>query len=99
VYIHPAFYKQGIARLLYTKLFSILKTQGFVNVYAGIALPNAASVKLHKSLGFEDVGVYQKIGFKFAAWHDVLWMVKYVNTHQPDMPEPKTMESVLHLLD
>jgi len=98
VYIHPAFYRQGIAQLLYTKLFSVLKTQGFVNIYAGIALPNAASAQLHRALGFEDIGVYQKIGFKFGAWHDVLWMVKYINEHQPNMPAPKGIESVLDIL-
>jgi phosphinothricin acetyltransferase len=44
-----------------------------VHAYAGITLPNAASVGLHEALGFRPVGVYQAIGFKLGAWHDVGW--------------------------
>ena len=39
-----------------------------------LTLPNAASVALHEALGFRPVGVYRRIGWKFGAWHDVLWM-------------------------
>ena len=39
----------------------------------GITLPNPASVALHESFGFEPVGVYRRIGWKFGAWHDVGW--------------------------
>jgi len=41
--------------------------------HAGITLPNEASVALHESMGFEQVGVNREIGWKHGAWHDVGW--------------------------
>lgn len=38
-----------------------------------VALPNAASVALHESLGFEPVGVYRNVGYKLGDWRDVGW--------------------------
>ena len=51
VYVDPAWHGRGIGRALYGELLPILRRQGFVNVYAGIGLPNPASVGLHESLG------------------------------------------------
>ena len=47
--------------------------QGYVNAYAGIALPNPGSVGLHEAVGFEPVGIYRQVGYKLGAWHDVGW--------------------------
>jgi phosphinothricin acetyltransferase len=58
---------------LYTSLFKLLQLQGFYNVYAGITLPNPASVALHEAVGFELVGVYPLCGYKLDRWHDVGW--------------------------
>ena len=38
-----------------------------------MTLPNPASDGLHSALGFEPVGTYRDIGYKFGAWHDVAW--------------------------
>ena len=43
------------------------------NAFAGIALPNAASVRLHESVGFTPLGVYRDVGFKLGAWRDTVW--------------------------
>jgi len=64
---------RGVGRRLYESLLPILRRQGFVNVYAGIALPNAASIALHEAIGMRRIGVYEAIGYKFGAWHDVAW--------------------------
>ena len=50
-----------------------LRRQRFVNAYAGITLPNPASVALHEGIGMRRIGVYERVGFKFGAWHDVAW--------------------------
>src|ERR671925_897505 len=60
-------------RALYRSLFSLLTLQGFYRAYAGITLPNPASVGLHEALGFQPVGVYRAVGYKLGAWHDVGW--------------------------
>lgn len=73
VYVDGAAHRRGIGRGLYDALLPILRRQGFVNAYAGIALPNPASVALHEAIGMRLVGVYERVGFKFGAWHDVAW--------------------------
>ena len=70
-YVDPAFQGRGIGRRLYDELLPILRRQRFVNAYAGIALPNPASVALHEAIGMRRIGIYERVGFKFGAWHDV----------------------------
>lgn len=72
-YVHPQWRKRGVARGLYTALMSVLRAQGYYGAYAGITLPNRASVALHESVGFVPLGVYHAVGYKFGAWHDVGW--------------------------
>jgi L-amino acid N-acyltransferase YncA len=64
---------KGVGRALYRALFRILQAQNYRMAYAGIALPNAASVGLHEAAGFKSLGVYSQVGFKFGRWHDVGW--------------------------
>ena len=71
VYIAPEARRSGVGRALYSALLSELKRRGFHAAFAGIALPNPGSVALHESVGFELVGVYREVGFKFGRWHDL----------------------------
>lgn len=64
---------QGVARTLYEALLAELTRLGYCRAFAGIALPNDASVALHAALGFEPVGVFRAAGWKFGRWHDVGW--------------------------
>ena len=73
VYLQEDARGRRIGSLLYDRLLRILAAQGYVNVYAGIALPNPASVALHRSIGMELVGIYRQVGFKFGRWWDVAW--------------------------
>ena len=73
VYIHPDFQGRGIGRGLYESLFRMLTAQGYFTAYAGTTLPNAGSVRLHESCGFEAVGIYRNAGYKLGAWHHAIW--------------------------
>ena len=73
VYVRPEAHRRGVGRTLYGSLFEILRSQGFYNGFAGITLPNEASIALHRGLGFEPVGIYQRVGYKLGRWHDVSW--------------------------
>jgi L-amino acid N-acyltransferase YncA len=73
VYVHENARRSGVGQALYRSLFSLLTLQGFYHAHAGITLPNPASVGLHESLGFQPVGVYNAVGYKLGAWHDVGW--------------------------
>lgn len=94
VYLLPEFHRKGIARILYETLFSLLRAQGYVNVYAGITLPNEKSVGFHQSIGFKEIGIYEKIGYKFGKWHDVEWFQFQLQEHNYDPSSPKTIQSI-----
>ncbi|WP_122088351.1 GNAT family N-acetyltransferase [Halalkalicoccus subterraneus] len=89
VYVDPAHHRRGIARGLYGALFALLREQGFVTAYAGIALPNPASTGFHESAGFEPVGTYRGVGYKNGSWHDVRWYEKRL-CERPADPDPPT---------
>ena len=88
-YVHPDFHRRGVGRALYLALFRVLRAQGFVNAYAGIALPNAASVGLHESVGFVPLGTYRGVGFKLGRWHDTGWWSLRLQ-EPPASPAPPT---------
>ncbi|MGQ4646805.1 arsinothricin resistance N-acetyltransferase ArsN1 family B [Lyngbya aestuarii] len=73
IYVAANHKRKGVGKALYTSLFKVLQLQGFYNVYAGITLPNPASVALHESVGFSHFTVYQLVGYKLGKWHDVGW--------------------------
>jgi len=73
VYVATEGRRRGVGRALYSALLEELARRGFHAAFAGIALPNPASVALHEALGFTPVGVYREVGFKLGRWHDVGW--------------------------
>ena len=72
-YVDAQARRNGAGRALYEKLIAILKQQGFHAAFAGIALPNDASVGLHQAVGFTPVGIYKDVGFKLGQWRDTGW--------------------------
>jgi L-amino acid N-acyltransferase YncA len=73
VYLDGQHGGQGIGRALYADLIEGLSARGFRTALAGIALPNAASVALHRSMGFTEAGLYHRVGWKLNTWVDVAW--------------------------
>ncbi len=77
---------QGVGKALHQHLLDRLTKAGYCQAFAGIALPNDASVALHEALGFEHLGTYRNVGFKKDAWHDVGWWQKTLQL--PPHPRP-----------
>ena len=73
VYVAVQERRSGVGRALYARLLPILRQRQFHVAFAGIALPNPASVGLHEAMGFTPVGIYREVGFKFGRWLDVGW--------------------------
>jgi len=73
VYVAPGARGRGLGSALYGELLPLVTGLGYVSAYAGITLPNHASVRLHERHGFQPVGIYRAVGFKLGAWHDVGW--------------------------
>lgn len=96
VYISESFHRRGVARALYQLLFDILRLQGFMGVYAGITLPNLQSVRFHEAMGFNEVGRFKNVGYKFNQWYDTYWL--QLHLHKPDspFPPPRRVTEILH---
>lgn len=90
-YVDPRHHREGIGQRLYEVLLTILQRQGFVNAYAGVALPNPASVALHERIGMRRIGVYERVGYKLGAWVDVAWF----GMRLADPPEPPSEPTAL----
>jgi phosphinothricin acetyltransferase len=65
---------QGIGRKLVIELMSRASAMQKHVMIAGIDADNAASIKLHQSLGFIDVGHFHEVGFKFGRWLDLVFL-------------------------
>jgi L-amino acid N-acyltransferase YncA len=87
VYLELGRRRTGTGRSLYEALFTRLAERGYRTVVAGMTLPNEASVRLHRALGFELVGTYRRIGWKQGRWHDVLWMQRSLVTADAEPDE------------
>jgi L-amino acid N-acyltransferase YncA len=94
VYIQAQARRTGMGRALYHALFQLLILQGLCQCFAGITLPNPASVGLHEALGFQPVGVYQAVGYKLGGWHDVGWWQRALQP-RPSLPTPPIAFEVL----
>jgi phosphinothricin acetyltransferase len=90
VYLTESERGRGTGRARNARRFDLLRGLGYVSAYAGIALPNPASVGLHESMGFCLVGVYRNVGFKEGRWHDVgWWQLTLVDPPPADPAEPR----------
>jgi phosphinothricin acetyltransferase len=91
VYVAGGRHRQGIGRALYSALFRLLALQGYCRLFAGITLPNPASVGLHEAMGFSLVGVYRQVGWKFGGWHDVGWWQRPPDNIPSPPAEPRKL--------
>jgi phosphinothricin acetyltransferase len=76
IYLKPGEQGQGLGRKLYHALFTALAAEDVHRAYAGITVPNEASVGAHRAMGFTLVGTYLEVGRKFDRFWDVAWYVK-----------------------
>jgi phosphinothricin acetyltransferase len=76
VYLDPKATGRGLGKALYAALFEALAGEDIHRAFAGVTLPNDASVALHRAVGFNEAGLYAQIGRKFGKFWDVLLLVK-----------------------
>ena len=105
IYVLHEYQGSGAAYKLYDCLFTILKEQGYYNVYAAYTVPNDKSMKFHNKFGFSLIGTHHNTGYKFGRWHDVTWLEKIMNegTEKPgiiksikELPQ-ELIEGIFHL--
>jgi phosphinothricin acetyltransferase len=83
-YVRAGWHGRGLGQALYRALFDELAERGYCNALAVVVLPNPASLALHRSVGFEEVGVIKRGGHKFNRWHDVMWLQRVLRASPPE---------------
>jgi L-amino acid N-acyltransferase YncA len=74
VYVHKDFRGKAVGNALMLELIRTAKANGFHTMIAGIDSSNMSSVEFHRKFGFEVVGTFNEVGFKFDKWLDVIFM-------------------------
>jgi phosphinothricin acetyltransferase len=78
VYLAHESVGRGAGSRLYEGLFKQLEGEDVHRAYAGIALPNPASIALHERFGFKRVAHFTEQGRKFGRYWDVAWYEKAI---------------------
>ena len=93
VYVKRDVRRMGVGRKLYDAMEALLKAQRLTNVEACIAVPSAPdthltldSVRFHEKMGYRMVGKFEKCGYKFDTWYDMVWMEKHIGEHVHAQP-------------
>lgn len=95
-YIARDWQGRGVGRRLYDALIPVLRRQGFLNAYAGVALPNPGSVRLHAAVGMRPFATYERVGWKHGRWLDVAWFHMTLVDELPNPPpEPIALPDLL----
>jgi phosphinothricin acetyltransferase len=78
IYVHQDYHGRGIGAALLELLVEEARRGQFHTVMALIDGDNAVSVRLHERFGFQHVGTFREVGFKFGRWLDVVHMQRMV---------------------
>jgi len=88
VYIAPDAIGKGVGRAILSAVIEACAALGIRQLVAVIGdSGNAASIGLHRSLGFVDAGVGRSFGFKHGRWVDIVWMQKGLNGGDQTAPD------------
>jgi L-amino acid N-acyltransferase len=74
VYIAEAHRGKGLGKALLAPLIQAARERKLRAIIGAIDADNKASIRLHAGFGFEVVGHFKKVGFKFDRWLDVVYM-------------------------
>lgn len=95
VYVREDQKKTGVGRDLYQVLEKILSAQNILNLNACIGYPveedeylTKNSVQFHEHMGYRFVGEFDKCGYKFGRWYNMVWMEKHIGRHVEDHQPP-----------
>jgi phosphinothricin acetyltransferase len=82
VYVADWARKRGVARGLYVSLLECCRVLGYRTAVGVIGLPNEPSVKFHRAMGFVEVGVFHRCGYKFSQWQDAGWYERAIGEYE-----------------
>jgi len=80
LYVERADRGRGVGKLLLTELIAAARRQHYHTLIGGIDAQNAASIALHRRLGFEQCAHVREAGFKFNRWLDLTFYQLLLDT-------------------
>jgi phosphinothricin acetyltransferase len=80
VYVHREHRGQGLGAMLLQRIVELAREREVHVLVGGIDAANAASIELHKRLGFEHAGTVRQAGFKFGRWLDLAFYQLVLDT-------------------
>lgn len=87
VYLAPEARGRGVGKLLLKKVIQDCERGGWRQMIAAIGdSGNSASIALHASLGFKQIGVQKSVGFKLGQWVDVVIMQRELGDGDSNLP-------------
>lgn len=91
IYISPRMHGRGVGRMLLARLIYECEQRGYRQMVGVIGdSANTGSIRLHRALGFTQVGVLQDVGYKFGRWLDQVLMQRPLGEGAKTKPEPGT---------
>lgn len=95
IYLSADAHGRRLGTLLLSRLVELLTAQRYVTAIGAIALPNPASIALHRRLGFAPAGIYRGVGFKRDQWTDVSLWQRDLAPRTSSPPEPLPYAAVI----
>ncbi len=83
LYVHQSYRGQGLGKVLLEQIISHATAQEYHSIIAVIDAENELSIGLHAKFGFQHVGTFKEVGFKFGRWLDAAFL-------QLNLPTPAT---------
>ena len=93
VYVADWARQRGVARGLYTSLLECCRVIGHRTAVGVIGLPNEPSVRFHLAMGFVEVGVFHRCGYKFNQWQDAGWYERAIGKHEQSPTLPPALKT------
>jgi phosphinothricin acetyltransferase len=89
IYIDPSAQRRGVGRALLDRLIAESTRRGFRLMIAVIGdSAQTPSIELHHALGFEMVGTFKNVGYKFDRWLDSVLMQRALGEGATTKPKP-----------
>lgn len=97
IYLRQDARGHGLGRRICQALEDVCRLRGVLNLEACIGYANPedehltnASLRFHTRMGYRLVGRFDKCGYKFGAWYDMVWMEKVLGEHASHVGMPKS---------
>jgi L-amino acid N-acyltransferase YncA len=82
VYVAPDWHGRGVGRRLMDGLIAEATVRGFWKLVSRVFTFNEASRALCRSVGFREVGIYERHGYLDGAWRDVVIVERLIPENQ-----------------